>query len=1390
MRRFLAFLSLSCGSLHAINIANYSPEKNNVFASGFSSADPVWNTSPLFVGSGYDWSGIGWVPDAQSGRVTSFSLVTPLHTLSASHNPITVLGSTARLVYEAGDVLDIPLRGTSNSPVNGGDLSLAPLSRAVTSAEGIAPLRILDISSANYVGQNVFVVGSDGQAAGTQVATSRIQSAGSVLAGLNSNGQSSGLSFLGWEGGDSGSPALIPYRGELTIAGTAWYASGIASLLPGAGYTPATSINSYLFWTGYALKWTVYDNPADAANTANVWTGSGGSGTLGDVTNWQYSGSVSSRPVVFDSSLTTSTTVQLPQSASLRGILFRNSAAPAGFTFGGTGTLAMGATGIRNEAAAPQVFDVPIQLGGSQNWEAEKGNLVFNGPVDTAGYLLAIGGARDTSIRGVISGSGGLAKDGAGTLTLTAANTYTGPTFLHDGVLRLEGNGILSTNALMFIAGNPAVLDLNGRNQTLGEISSSFGGTGRILLGGGTLTVNATGDGSNTYFGSIEGVGSMTKSGVGVWTLSGSNSYSGETRLNAGVLRLKSEDALSQQSNLVFNGGVLELGAADFTRAVGTGAGQVQFAGFGGFSAHGGNRIVDLGGSGATVTWGSGGFVPTNSAFRLSSTTADGTVEFRNAIDLAGGWQTFSVADGSAAVDGRIAGAIRNGGLVKSNSGILELAGANTYTGPTQIWGGGLMVSAPGALGNGNLQFASTGGVLILGAGNFTRSLGTGNGQVQFNAAGGFAAYGADRVVNLGNTGATVNWGQGGFVPAGQSLLLSSEAATATIDFQNGINLDGANRTFDVADGGAAIDAVLSGTLSNGGIVKIGEGSLRLTASNTYAGTTQINAGALIASGAALGGGNLFLNGGVLGAEGGSFSRSLGSGAGQVQLVGSGGFAAFGADVRVNLGGNGAKVTWGSGGFVPSGFSLILSTAAADATVLFANALDLSGTARTIQVGDGKAAVDARMEGILSNGGLTKTGAGTLELVAANSYAGTTRIAEGALRISSATALPVSSNLVLAGGILELAAGDFTRVLGTGANQVQFASSGGFSASGANRAVNLGGAKAAVTWNGTAGFLTYTQKLILSSESADAAVDFQNPLILGTSSVGRRVVEVRNGSAAVDAKLSGTISSPGASFGLQKTGAGTLELSAANSYSGITTVTEGTLLVSGGLSATSRIEVEKGGTFVYSGPTSLSRAVVVEGGRFVYNSSNLFAGSLQFKSGVLGGGGNLGNTAVSVSSGLTIAPGNSAGTLRTGSQDWGNGGTYLWEIASLSGAAGAADGWDLLAIQGALNISADTAGFTLRISSLGALDGWDPTTSQAWRIATATGLISGFDATFAAIDASAFSTANDLDGGWFELAQNGSALDLVFHAVPEPSGAALLIFTLLSVFLRKKPMTT
>lgn len=177
------------------------------------------------------------------------------------------------------------------------------------------------------------------------------------------------------------------------------------------------------------------------------------------------------------------------------------------------------------------------------------------------------------------------------------------------------------------------------------------------------------------------------------------------------------------------------------------------------------------------------------------------------------------------------------------------------------------------------------------------------------------------------------------------------------------------------------------------------------------------------------------------------------------------------------------------------------------------------------------------------------------------------------------------------------AAGDFT--FGVGApyattTTVALYADAGFSASGADRAVNFGGGGATLTW-GSNHFLTfydgaldYGYTLKLSSPYADATLDIQNPINLnGNALCGRiRTVEVANGSAAVDARLSGALSGNAA---LAKTGPGTLELSGAQDFDGPLLVMGGTVrfgadnIVTNGLA----VQLRGGGLAAGAGANSL-----------------------------------------------------------------------------------------------------------------------------------------------------------------------------------------------------------
>ncbi|MDP1961525.1 MAG: autotransporter domain-containing protein [Reyranella sp.] len=129
-----------------------------------------------------------------------------------------------------------------------------------------------------------------------------------------------------------------------------------------------------------------------------------------------------------------------------------------------------------------------------------------------------------------LSGPGGLAKNGAGVLTLSGANSYTGGTVVNQGILQLAPGASLSPiGALVVNAGG--AFDLNGNNLTVSALSGT-GGT--ISLGSGNLIANDAGN--STLGASITGTGGLSVTGTGVLNLTGASTYTGPTSVTGGRL--------------------------------------------------------------------------------------------------------------------------------------------------------------------------------------------------------------------------------------------------------------------------------------------------------------------------------------------------------------------------------------------------------------------------------------------------------------------------------------------------------------------------------------------------------------------------------------------------------------------------------------------------------------------------------------------------------------------------------------------------------------------------------------------------------------------------------------------------------------------------------------
>jgi autotransporter-associated beta strand protein len=212
--------------------------------------------------------------------------------------------------------------------------------------------------------------------------------------------------------------------------------------------------------------------------------------------------------------------VELPKdSFRLKGLRFRNSSA---YTISGGGSL-------RIEPATGNAL-IEAQLG--SHTLGVPMTLVTNTDFDlTSGATL--------NVSGMISGGGSaINKTGAGTLIFSGNNTYSGATTISAGTLRLGAANVIPNGAGKGNVSIAGTLDLNGNSETINGLSGvgmvdGMSGTPTLIVGDNNQT--------STFDGVIKdtaGSLSIVKMGTGTLTLSGANSYSGDTVVSNGTFNL------------------------------------------------------------------------------------------------------------------------------------------------------------------------------------------------------------------------------------------------------------------------------------------------------------------------------------------------------------------------------------------------------------------------------------------------------------------------------------------------------------------------------------------------------------------------------------------------------------------------------------------------------------------------------------------------------------------------------------------------------------------------------------------------------------------------------------------------------------------------------------
>jgi outer membrane autotransporter protein len=201
-------------------------------------------------------------------------------------------------------------------------------------------------------------------------------------------------------------------------------------------------------------------------------------------------------------------------------------------------------TGTNTYTGGTTISGGTLQLGDGSAAGSIVGNVLNNS-------AFVINNPTETSLAGVMSGTGVLTQQGAGTTILSASNTYTGITTVNAGTLRTDVvDSIASSDELNI---NGGVFDLNGNNQRVNRL----GGTGgEVRLNGATLAANNTTATDNTTFAGdiVDGSskGGLTKTGEGSLTLTGKAGWTGDTHIDGGALVLDGSNGGAQLvSNII-----------------------------------------------------------------------------------------------------------------------------------------------------------------------------------------------------------------------------------------------------------------------------------------------------------------------------------------------------------------------------------------------------------------------------------------------------------------------------------------------------------------------------------------------------------------------------------------------------------------------------------------------------------------------------------------------------------------------------------------------------------------------------------------------------------------------------------------------------------------------
>ena len=824
---------------------------------------------------------------------------------------------------------------------------------------------------------------------------------------------------------------------------------------------------------------------------------------------------------------------------------------------------------------------------------------------------------------GTIGGSGTLTKLGAGTLTLSGTNFFTGATTVSAGTLNLSNAQALQ-NSVLQSGGTGLVFSSSVASHAF-AVGGLNGTTALALTDNGgnavALTLSPLNGVAATYNSALTGGGSLTIAGVGTETLGGTNNYAGGTTISLGTLKLDFTQTGAPASNILYSGssspGMLTMGGIGSatnasgipgaTLIVNGKSGATSSQSFGGLTINPGVSNIQI------TPNGTGGAVQLNFTNGLTH-NAGGVINFTdtqsttNFISLGNGTTVGTVNDvtgiigGYATVNGTAYASVNTSGQVVpytytttvGTAGAIVDSGTGTETN-VELTGAAstatLSGTSNGATNINTLTNAGTGAqVVTIGSGNTLR-LGV-NGGILENAT-------TNQALTIGtaNVG-TLTAGGNAYGTAGEISIIGRSSGTITINSviaNNNTSTGAANST-----GGGAVTLTVGSTQSST------TRNITIAGNNTYSGGTYLNGSEVQAnSTTAFGTGavNILPGSQVSLNAGGNYANTFniaGIGANEGGYAGALRFGAGTISGTVNLMGDSSAVFQGSG--IISG-----SLSGTGSFNVFGNGDTLTfGSATSTDTITGNFDINGFAPGVPTSGN-----AFTVKLAGPNTL-------PNALANTAST-----GNVIINGPSV---------------------------ASGTNSVLDLNGNSVA------------TNGLVAAGANVASAV---------ITNSGAANVTLTIGDNNSNASFGGMITDGGANKTLSiiKAGTGTQNFSGPNTYNGMTSVNAGTLLYNGSLTPT-----VAGGSTVVVGSTATPAVSATLGGTGILTVTSVTVNT----NGVLVPGATVGATTgaltLNTTSGLTINGTLAIGIAGSGSTSLATNGVLTLGSGSILTVTGMANG--------------------------------------------------------------------------------------------------------------------